>query len=182
MVLCFEFPSSNKDSSSKGGLEVASTLADNSVEWCLQSKEQRIRGQSDRRGTNSIISYAEMHQFYYRTQPQEWWNSRISNWEALEVEQPSKFKLCFSHMHVIDATLSRLSLFSENDAYLPISMYTKHGILVTFSFSATVSTSTMLCQSKYIFLSFWKNWRKSKSIVFCFIEYYRLTLLIKFML
>lgn len=166
----FEFPSSDKDSSSKVGIEVASRLADNAVEWCLQSKEQRIQGQSHRRGANSVISYAENHLFYYRTQWKERWNSRISNWEALEVEQPSKFKLCFSHIHVIDATLSRLSLFSENDTYLPISMYTKHGILVTLSFSATVSTSTMLCQSKYIFLSFWKNWRKYESIVFCFIE------------
>lgn len=50
--------------------------------------------------------------------------------------------------------------------YPPISMYTKQGILVTFGFSTTVPTSTMLCQSEYIFLSFWKNWRKYKSIVF----------------
>lgn len=97
-----------------------------------------------------IISYAENHQFYHRTQLKGWGNSRISNWEALEVEQPSKFKLCFSHTHVIDGTLSRLSLFCENDTYLPVSMHLKQGILVTFSFSATVSTSTVLWQSKYM--------------------------------
>lgn len=59
MVLCLELTSTK--TSSKVGIEVASALADNAVEWCLQSKEQRIRGQSHkytiRRETNSLSSH-----------------------------------------------------------------------------------------------------------------------------
>lgn len=141
-----------------------------------KSKEYRDRATEGKQALLSLM--LKTTNFIIEPNWKGWWNSRISSWDALEVEQPSKFNLCFSCIHVIDATLWRLSLFSENDTYLPtypptcppISLYTKQGILVTFGVSATVPTSTMLCQSKYSFLSFWNHWRKSKSVVFCFIE------------
>lgn len=61
MMFSSELPSSDKDCGSKVGRKVAAVSAGNIIELSLQSKEQRIRGQSHeytiRRETISLTSH-----------------------------------------------------------------------------------------------------------------------------
>lgn len=77
-------------------------------------------------------------------------------------------------MHVIDAALSRLSRFSANDTYQPTRLHVHQtgnsGDFQFFNNFFYMYKKKMLCQSKYIFLSFWKKRRKFKSVAFLLIE------------